>query len=332
MSATTLQAGTLPDPQVNPRQPDLLSIIIPNWNGLQYLQVCFDALRNQNYPHLEIILVDNASSDGSLDLVRREYPEVKIIALDKNYGFTGACNAGLHAATGEFLCLLNNDTEAAPGWARSVVAAFKQPETGFVASKMRLFDKRDHLHTAGDTYSIDGQAGNRGAWQKDIGQFDRKSYVFSACGGSSAYRASMLDQIGLLDDDFFFSLEDIDLGWRAQLAGYRCTYNPDAVVYHHLSATGGGKTASFYDGRNAIYVLIKNYPTALFRKHWRKILGRQARLAWEAIRAWRGEAARARLRGMLTAIVHIPALLRKRSVIQKSRKVTIEYLESILSR
>jgi GT2 family glycosyltransferase len=200
-----------------------------------------------------------------------------------------------------------------------------------IASKMLLFDRRDHLHTAGDFYQVNGQAGNRGAWQRDSGQFDQESYVFSACGGSSVYRRTMLDEIGLLDDDFFFSLEDVDLGWRAQLAGWRCIYTPEAVVYHHLAATGGGPTASFFDGRNAIYILVKDYPTPLWRKHWRRILCQQGRIGWEALRAWRGAAARARLRGMAAGLVRVPWLLGKRRKIQKTRRVTVEYLESILT-
>ena len=206
----------------------------------------------------------------------------------------------MQAATGRFVALLNNDTEVDPGWAAAVVDAFERhPEAGFVASKMRLFDQRDHLHTAGDLYRMDGRLANRGVWEKDKGQYDREEYVFSACGGSSAYRRTMLDEIGLLDDDFFFSCEDMDLAWRAQLAGYRCVYTPNALVYHHLAATGGGVTASFYDGRNMIWILIKDYPAALWRKHAVKILRAQLDLAWEALRAWRGAAARARLRGMV---------------------------------
>ena len=141
---------------------------------------------------------------------------------------------------------------------------------------------------------------------------------------------AMLDQIGLLDDDFFFSMEDVDLGWRAQLAGWRCLYTPKAIVYHHLSATGGGATASYHDGRNLIYVLVKNYPSDLWKRYWRPILRAQWRLAAEALRAWRGEAARARLRGMLVGLFAIPRFRRKRQVVQALRVVSAEYLESIL--
>ncbi|MBL8162918.1 MAG: glycosyltransferase family 2 protein, partial [Anaerolineae bacterium] len=230
-----------------------------------------------------------------------------------------------------FVALLNNDTEVDAGWAAAVVDAFERhPEAGIIASKMLLFDQRDRIHTAGDYFTVDGRAGNRGVWQQDSGQFDREEYVFSACGGSSVYRRVLLDQVGLLDDDFFFSLEDIDLAWRAQLAGWRCLYTPQAIVYHHLSATGGGVTASYYDGRNLIMTLVKNYPAALWRKHGIQVLRAQLRLATEALRAWRGAAARARLRGMVSGLLSIPGAWRKRRSIQASRTVSMEYLESLL--
>lgn len=311
---------------------ELLSIVIPNWNGKKFLQVCLNALRAQTYQSLEVIIVDNASEDGSQDYIRTYYPEVHLIELPGNRGFTGACNVGMQAAKGQFVCLLNNDTEVDKQWAAAVIDAFaRHPEVGSVASKMLLFDKRDHIHTTGDFFTVDGRAGNRGVWQKDAGQFDQEDYVFSACGGSAVYRRTMLDAIGLLDDDFFFSGEDVDLGWRAQLHGWRCLYTPAAIVYHHLSATGGGVTASFYDGRNLIFILVKNVPASIWRKHGGKILRTQAKLALEALRAWRGKAARARLRGMAAGVLGIPRAWHKRRGIQRSRSVSLEYIESILS-
>ncbi|MCU0476873.1 MAG: glycosyltransferase family 2 protein [Anaerolineae bacterium] len=173
----------------------LFSVVIPNWNGKHFLQVCFDSLRAQTYPSIEVILVDNASSDGSQMFVKAEYPWVRLIELPTNTGFTGACNAGMKAASGAVICLLNNDTEVEPTWAAHVMDAFaRHPQVGSVASKMLLFDRRDHIHTTGDTFSLDGRAGNRGVWQKDDGQYDHEDFVFSACGGSSAYRREMLDQ------------------------------------------------------------------------------------------------------------------------------------------
>lgn len=310
----------------------LFSVVIPNWNGKRFLQTCLDALAKQTYRSVEVLVVDNASTDGSQEFIRSAYSWAQLIELPSNQGFTGACNAGIQAAGGEFVALLNNDTEVDPGWAAAVVDAFvRHPEVGIIASKMRLFDQRDMLHTAGDYFTVDGRAGNRGVWQRDDGQFDSEEYVFSACGGSSVYRKAMLNQIGLLDDDFFFSLEDMDIAWRAQLTGWRCLYTPAAIVYHHLSATGGGVTASYYDGRNLIFILVKNYPAALWRKYAWQVIHAQAQLMWEAACAWRGAAARARLRGMAAGIIGIASMWRKRRTIQTMRVVSIEYLETILT-
>ncbi|MAS35731.1 MAG: glycosyl transferase [Anaerolineaceae bacterium] len=310
----------------------LLSIIIPNWNGARFLPVCLDSLARQTYLALEVIVVDNASTDESHDILKARAPAVQLLALPENRGFTGACNAGIEAASGDFIALLNNDTEVDPNWAAAIIDAFgRHPDVGSVASKMLLFDRRDYFHTAGDFFTVDGRAGNRGVWQQDSGQYDQEAFVFSACGGSAVYRRTMLDQIGLLDDDFFFSGEDVDLGWRAQLTGWRCLYVPTAIVYHYLSATGGGVTASYYDGRNLIFILAKNYPTELWRKYGGLILKAQWRLAWEALRAWRGEAARARLRGMMAGVFHLPRIWRKRSQIQAMRTVSLAELESTLA-
>lgn len=311
----------------------VFSVVIPNWNGRHFLKTCLDSLVTQTYDDIEIIVVDNASSDGSRAFIAEHYPQVGLIALERNRGFTGACNLGMEAASGEYIALLNNDTEVDRRWAQDIVQAFcRQPEAGIVASKMLLFDRRDHFHTAGDFFCIDGSAGNRGAWQEDVGQFDREEYVFGACGGSAAYRRSMLDRIGLLDDDFFFLLEDMDLSWRAQLAGYKVLYLPSAVVYHHLSATGGGVTASFHDGRNGIWLLAKNMPGGLMRKYAGQIIKRQLVTAAQALRHWRGAEARARLRGMLAGMIGIGSALKKRRVIQATKAVSDAYLEEILTR
>lgn len=311
--------------------PVLVSVVIPNWNGAHHLPVCLESLRRQSHPSVEVLVVDNASRDESLAVLAR-YPEVKVIALAENQGFTGACNAGLRAAQGVIQVLLNNDTEVDPNWLSEIVAAFKaHPEVGFVASKMLLFDQRDTLHTAGDYVTLAGQPHNRGVWEKDTGQFDHPAYMFSACGGSAAYRKTMLDQVGLLDDDFFFSLEDVDLAWRAQLQGWRCLYVPTAVVYHKLKASGGGVTASFHDGRNRLWVLAKNYPSDLWRSYGRDVAREQGRVIWTALRMWRGAAARATLRGVCAGLLGLPRMLRKRRAIQARRTVERTYLEQLMT-
>jgi len=305
----------------------LVSVIIPNWNGARYLPTCLDALRRQTYPRREVIVVDNASEDGSLLLLRRDYPEVRLLALAENRGFAGG------VAQGEILALLNNDTEADPRWLAELVRALTEhPEAGSAASKMKLFDRRDTIQSAGDIFYTSGVPGNRGVWQKDEGQFDREEYVFGGCGGAVAYRRKMLDQIGLFDEQFFFNCEDVDLAWRAQLAGWRCIYVPTAVVYHHLSATGGGATASFYTGRNTIWVIARDIPGPLLRRHWAAILTAQARITWDALKAWRGQAARARLRGQWAGLVGLPRILRQRRAIQATRRVAISELENLLER
>ncbi len=320
-----------PSSSFSPQPSALVSVIIVNWNGSQHLPACLNSLRQQIFKDFEVILVDNNSRDDSLDLLKREYPEVKVIALRENRGFAGGSNVGLRQASGSICVLLNNDTEVELDWLQVVVDTFdRHPEAGLIASKMLLFDERNKFHTTGDYYRLDGLPGNRGVWETDRGQYNTEEYVFSACGGSAAYRRSMLDQIGLLDEDFYYSCEDIDLGWRAQLAGWKCVYAPNAIVYHKLSATGGGPIASFYDGRNFIYLLAKNYPATLWQKYRGLIVRRQWKLFVEALRSWRGAAARSRMRGMFAGLIGLPKMRRKRKSVQALHKVDDEYLLSIL--
>lgn len=298
-----------------------ISVVIPTWNGLKHLAVCFAALRRQTLPPHEVLLVDNASKDETVAFTQREFPEIKVIALPENRRFAGACNAGIRAATGEAIALLNNDTEADEHWLENVAKTFAaHPEAGFIASKLRLFDQRDKLHSAGDFYSVRGVPGNRGVWQRDEGQFDQP-YVFGACGAASVYRRSMLDQIGLLDETFEFSCEDVDISWRAQLAGYKCAFAKDAIVYHKVSATGGGILNSYYDGRNFIWLLAKDVPSEILRANFGTIVGQQLRITWDALRAWRGEAARMRLKGQLAGVLGLPKMLRARGGVQAGRRI-----------
>jgi GT2 family glycosyltransferase len=310
----------------------LVSIIIPNWNGIHHLPECLNALRAQTYRNTEVILVDNGSTDGSQAFVTEHYPEVRLLALEHNLGLTGGNNLGFDAAGGEILVSLNNDTEAHPRFIDAlVIALVDHPEAGMAAAKMLLFDRRDHIHSAGDGYGRDGIPFSRGVWQRDEGQFDEPGWVFGGCGGAVAYRRAMLDDIGMFDESFFMYCEDVDLNWRAQLAGWRCWYTPQAIVYHKLSATGGGPIASYHTGRNTLWVIAKNYPDALLRKYWMRILRAQWAIARDALRAWRGEAARARLRGQLAGLFRLPGRLGQRRFIQAGRTVSDAYLESLFN-
>jgi GT2 family glycosyltransferase len=348
--------GTKPSGSGNTiSSPPLASVVIPNWNGAQHLPVCLDALRAQTYPHLEVILVDNGSTDGSQALVAEQYPEVRLLALDRNLGLTGGNNAGFQAALGQILISLNNDTEADPRFVEALVAALQEhPEAGMAAAKMLLFDQRDTVHSAGDGYGIDGIPFNRGVWQKDEGQFDQPGWIFGGCGGAVAYRRAMLDDVGSygrtskilrgqrtgseqaqsepFDESFFMYCEDVDLNWRSQLAGWKCWYTPQAIVYHKLSATGGGPIASYYTGRNTLWVIAKDLPGALLRKYWRRMLSAQWQVTREALQAWRGEAARARLRGQMAGLLGWPGMLKKRREIQSARRAADEQIEALLGR
>jgi GT2 family glycosyltransferase len=315
-----------------PEHRPTVSVIIPNWNGARLLPACLESLRRQIYPPLETIVVDGASADESVPLVRERFPEVQVLALPANRGFTGNVNAGLRRARGEILALLNNDAEADPAWLAELVAGFAaDPRVGLCASKVLLHDRRDVLNCAGDVFYRDGTPGNRGVWEADRGQFDTPEYVFGASGAAVAYRRDMLADVGLFDERLFMYCEDVDLSFRAQLRGYRCLYVPTARVYHHLSATGGGPLASYYCGRNFIYVLLQNLPARLLRRHAARIVGAQLRIAAEAIRHSRGPAARARLRGQFAALLTLPAILRRRRAIQSRRRVSDQYIDHLLS-
>lgn len=312
-----------------------VSVIIPNWNGLALLRPCLDALAAQTLSPLdgssEVIVVDNGSRDDSVAVLASDYPWVRTLALSENLGYAGGCNAGIEIARGEILVLLNNDTEAEPDWLENLVAALDaHPEAGIAASRMMLYDRRDTLHSAGDFVRVDGTADSRGVWQPYGPPWDQPVWVFGGCGGAMAVRRTVIEQVGPFEARYFMYLEDVDLNWRAQLAGWKCIYTPDAVVYHHLSATGGGVLASYYVGRNTLWTIARNYPDDLYRRYRRAIWRTQWHVARDALRAWRGAAARARLRGQLAALVRWPRWRAERRRAGIAQQVNSEYIASIL--
>jgi GT2 family glycosyltransferase len=307
------------------------------------LPTCFRALARQTFRDFEIVLVDNASGDDSREVAAREFadmgsasgPAGRVLALDTNRFFAGAVNEGIRQTTGEIVVLLNNDTEAEPAWLEELVRALDaNPRAGMAATKLRLFDEREKLHSAGDFFRVNGTPGNRGVWEVDRGQYDDPQTpppLFGVCGGACAYRRAMLDDIGLFDEDLEFNCEDVDLNWRARLAGYDCVFASQAIVYHMLSASGGGAFAGYYVGRNFIAVLAKNYPSALWKKHRRAILAAQFAITRDALKHWRGDSARARLRGQLAGLWSLPKYLAKRKLIQQQKRLDDAAIEKLLA-
>jgi len=309
----------------------MLSVIIPNWNGVQLnlLPTCLKSLREQTFRDFETIVVDDCSTDGSPSYIGKEYPEVRLIALERNRGFAPAVNEGIRAARGEVIVLLNNDTEADARWLEEIARAVdEKPRAGIVACKLRLFDQREHIHSAGDFYRVDGIPGNRGVWEEDCGQYDDARGVFGACGGAAAYLKTMLDEIGGFDEALGSYCEDVDLNWRARLAGYAVAYAPRAIVYHRVSATGGGALSSYFVGRNFIWVLAKNYPASLWEKYRRRILAAQWQITRDALRNFRGAAARSRLRGQIAGVLGLPRWLKRRNEVL--RRISDEEIEAAL--
>jgi GT2 family glycosyltransferase len=309
----------------------LASVIVPSLNGAHLLPACLDSLAGQSYANLEVIVADGASRDGTAELLSQRYPSVRLLRLTRNLGFAGNVNAGLRAARGDVLCLLNNDAQADPDW----VAACAQvlglhPEAGSVAARVLYADGRT-INSAGDEFGLDGAPRQRGNGAADGPMWHTRTTVFGASGGAAAYRRAMFEDVGLFDDRFFMYLEDVDLAFRAQLRGWSCWYEPAARVRHIGGASGGGKLESFYNGRNLIRLLAKDLPDGLVRCMLPSIVRFQMRRAREALTAWRGSAARATLRGQMVGLAELPLHLADRPSVQTRRRLSDQALYALLS-
>lgn len=310
-------------PPLRPANAPFFSVIIPNYNGRRFLATLLDALARQTFRDFEVILADDASTDDSVAFVEAHYPAVRLLVNRGNVGFARTCNIAVDAALGRMVVLLNNDTEPEPSWLAELAKVIcANPQAATVTSKLLLFDERHKLHTTGDLLGQDGIPRNRGVWEIDEGQYDAQPVIFSASGGASAFRKEVWQQLGGFDEEFWMYLEDVDWGFRAQLAGWQAVFAPAARVYHHLSATGGGAMASYYVGRNTIWTIAKNMPTALLWRNLPRILLAQVEITAAALRHIRGAAAQARLRGQVAGLLGLPRQLRKRQLIQARRQVT----------
>lgn len=250
----------------HPESEHRISVIIPNWNGAAHLPECMDSLQAQTFPDFEVMVVDNGSTDDSVALIKERYPRVQVLALGRNTGFSGAVNAGIRATRGEYVVLLNNDTRAEPDWLENLVRAMDEvPDASMGASKMLRYEPPHDIDAAGDGYSLWHGAGiNIGAGEPHDSYAER-AWVFGACAGAAIYRRSLFEDIGLFDEDFFLVFEDIDFDLRAQVAGHRCLYVPDAVVYHKRGASTDNQSYAVKTRawRNLIWVAGKNLPPGL---------------------------------------------------------------------
>ncbi len=246
-----------------------VAVVIPNYNGMKFVKTCLDSVEEQNYDDLEIIVVDNYSTDGSYEFIKENYPDVILKRMDKNYGFSIAVNTGIKMADSEYVLLLNNDTEVDENFVSELVSKIDSDKNIFSCSaKMINYYDREIMDDAGDLYTILGWAFQRGIG-RSIEEYCYEKDVFASCAGAAIYRKELFDKVGLFDEMHFAYLEDIDVGYRARILGYRNVYHPRAKVYHMGSATSGSKYNSFkvkLSARNNIYLVYKNTPA------WQAIL------------------------------------------------------------
>lgn len=253
----------------------VISIVIPNYNGKHFLEGCLSSIASQTFRDFETILVDNASRDGSIPFIKEQFPWVEIIENPVNLGFAGGTNAGIRQSKGQFILTLNNDTRLSADFLEQVMIAIKSNQNaGIVAPKMLLMDGR--INSTGMCISLSGAAWNRGMFEDDQGQYNIPETVIGACAGAALYRRALLDDIGLFDEDFFLYHEDVDLSFRAFLAGWDCLYWPAAVIWHENSGTldYGSDLCIYYVNRNILWFVVKSYPLWLLLSSLPWITGR----------------------------------------------------------
>ncbi len=302
--------GHSPEPRV--------AVIIVTWNGREYLRRCLDALRLQTFRDFLPVVVDNASRDGTAELVRNEYPEVRLIESPRNLGFAAANNVGIRATTSPLVVTLNNDTVPDPGWLAALVGmADADPALGSIASKMVSARDPELIDSCGIALDAAGIAWDLfGGFPQRL--IDRPREIFGPCAGAALYRRAMLDDVGLFDEDFFAYLEDVDLAWRAQLRDWRSRLEPKAVVRHEHAATLGDSSPLKRSllARNKVWTITKNLPAA--QLWWRLplvVLYDVGALAFGIARQrdW------ASLRGRLSGLAGLSGALAKRRAIQQRR-------------
>jgi GT2 family glycosyltransferase len=308
-----------------------VSVVIPNRDGAEHLRECLAALGAQTFGDFETIVVDNGSTDASAAIVG-EAPRVRWLPLGSNRGFPAAANAGIAASTSAIVVLLNNDTAAEPEWLERLVGALDgTPSASFAASKLVRYDDAAVLDAAGDAYSLARATSFAIGHGAPASAYDRPAWVFGACAAAAAYRRPMLDDVGGFDEEFFFLLEDVDLDLRAQAAGHRCLYVPEAVVRHKRGASSDATTPEFRSRelRNRIWVPVKSLPGPLLALWWLCFCPRAVLiLCREALNGWTSVRLHARALGQ--ALRAAPA---KRRAARGLRRVrTVELLAALTAK
>lgn len=330
MMATSERLGAY-DPSIP------VSAIVVNWNGREHLELCLGSLRRQTLPAVEIVLVDNGSRDGSVDLVRHRFGNaVRVITLAENVGYAAGLNAGIRAARGRYLLALNSDTEVAPDALQYLVSrADSWPDTGMFAPKILAFDRRDVLDNVGHLLFPDGLSRGRGRLEIDRGQYDREEEIILPSGCAVLLRRAMLSDVGLFDPDLFAYCDDTDLGLRGRLKGWRCRTVPAAVVYHKYSAASAAYSPlkAFLVERNRAWVALKCLPAPLLVVSPLFTALRLGAQAWGAL-SGRGAAGRfthahsawtlvtVLLRAYAAAARGAPAAWSKRREVQRTRRIS----------
>jgi GT2 family glycosyltransferase len=296
-----------------------ISVVIPNWNGLRWLSGCLASVAAQDRVADEVIVVDNGSSDGSVAYLRREHPQVRLIALADNTGFAHAANRGIAASGGDLVALINTDVVLEPDWIRRMAAACAR-EAGIaaVACKMLSLADRACIYDAGDVLRRDGACEQRGRFARDDGRYDEPGEVFGACAGAAVYRRDVVLAVGGFDERYFAYVEDVDLALRLRLAGWRCAYEP-AVALHagegsSPQLSGGHR---YFVARNTLWLVAKAFPV----RWWPLVAYRQ--LSW-ARYAQRQRRLGPHVRGLLAALPGLPSVLRDRRRLRRSAAVAIE--------
>jgi GT2 family glycosyltransferase len=307
-----------------------ISVIVVNWNGQGLLQECLESLCRQKYGSLEIILVDNGSTDSSVQFVTETFPAVKVVPLGENRGFTGGNLAGLAVSQGEFIALINNDTRAEPLWLEHLIQPMLDDDhIGMCASKL-IVDGTRVIDSSGDGIGTGGVGYKRGTGM-DAAFYASPDDVFGACAAAALYRKAMLEAIGFFDADFFFNDEDADLNFRAQLAGWKCRYVPTAVVHHKVNATIGrlSDLHVYYHHRNLEFLWVKNMPAALMLRFFHhKLVQEVASFYYVCIRHGKWAPF---FRAKRDALKMLPGMLKKRRVIQRHKQVPNHHVKAILT-